>query len=51
MTTNSEAMLIAVAGFAQSIVTLLTFGFYRPAWEFGVVVWLMRRKFPDDGEE
>jgi len=47
-TSNPEAMLIAFAGLLQSLAVVLTLGFWRPPWEFGVVIWLMRRKFGDE---
>jgi hypothetical protein len=49
-TTNAEAVLTAIAGLLQNIVIICSLGYYRPAWEFGLVVWLMKHKWPDNGE-
>ena len=50
-TTNLEAILIALSGIAQNLVIILSLGFIRSSLEFRMVIWLMQRKFPDNGEE
>ncbi|UCG02547.1 MAG: hypothetical protein JSW11_00860 [Candidatus Heimdallarchaeota archaeon] len=47
-TTNLEAVLLAIPNLLESIVIILTLGFWRPSWGFGAAVKLMELKFPDD---
>jgi hypothetical protein len=51
-TTKPETMLIALAGLAGNLVTILTLGHKRPSWELAMVLKVLDHKFGEiDGSD
>jgi hypothetical protein len=44
-TVNIEAMLISLIGIADNLATICTLGYYRPGWQFRMVMFVLHRKF------